>query len=523
MWLTWARRLASPFRLPTSRLFNDCCRWWRTLAGVAGAHARWIPRPRLSRHRGIGVADCAIDRLHCLAVGADVQPADGIADIGGRWIAALRIRSIRRYGLEHHPGLNHRQNAPRLVRSAGSQPLSRGQQLWRGGLRHGRGQRGRRHGRGRRRRRGGRARGRVHALRAGCAGGGVGLVRPAAPQRLPFAAPAPSVAPRPPPRLALLARARRSLRAAWRFRRVPHRDHANVARPVAADRQSDAACASCAACCSALAAADRPGAGGRADAAAAICCSCVLRSWFSASMSCRNLPVSACAASRSCERCATCCCRSATCRRSASCAACCSAMAAADGRGCRSGCGDLLLLRLAKLVQRVDVLPQLAGFGVRRIEIVRTLRDLLLQIGNLTPHAHPVPPVVPRWRRRTAAPRLAAAICCSCVLRSWFSASMSCCNLPVSACAAIEIMRALRDLLLQIGNLTPQCILRRLLFRDGGGGGPGAADAAVAICCSCVLRSWFSASMSCRSLEVSARAASRSCERCATCCCRSAF
>ena len=62
-----------------------------TLAG----HSRraGIPRPLLSRHRGICVADCAIDRLHCLAVGADVQPADGIADIGGRWIAAL-CRSV---------------------------------------------------------------------------------------------------------------------------------------------------------------------------------------------------------------------------------------------------------------------------------------------------------------------------------------------------------------------------------------------------------------------------------------------
>ena len=132
-------------------------------------------------------------------------------------------------------------------------------------------------------------------------------------------------------------------------------------------------------------------------------------------------------------------------------------MAAADGPGavpCRSGCGDLLLLRLAKLVQRVDVLSQLAGFGTCRIEIVRALRDLLLQIGNLT----------------------------------------------------------------------PQRILRRLLFRDGGGrtGRGGRAAAAAANCCSCVLRSWFSASMSCRNLPVSAFAASRSCERCATCCCRSA-
>ena len=121
------------------------------------------------------------------------------------------------------------------------------------------------------------------------------------------------------------------------------------------------------------------------------------------------------------------------------------------GRPCRRGCGDLLLLRLAKLVQRVDVLPQLAGFGVRRLEIVRALRDLLLKIGILT----------------------------------------------------------------------PQCILRRLLFRDGGGGRTGRGPcrgAAAAICCSCVLRSWFSASMSCRNLPVSARAASRSRERCAACC-----
>ena len=48
------------------------------------------------------------------------------------------------------------------------------------------------------------------------------------------------------------------------------------------------------------------------------------------------------------------------------------------GRPRRSGCGDLLLLRLAELVQRVEVLSQLAGFGVRRIEIMRALRTLLL-------------------------------------------------------------------------------------------------------------------------------------------------
>ena len=50
---------------------------------------------------------------------------------------------------------------------------------------------------------------------------------------------------------------------------------------------------------------------------------------------------------------------------------------------------------------------------------------------------------------------------------------MSCRNLPVSAFAASRSCGALRDLLLQIGNLTPQCILRRLLFRDGGGGRTG--------------------------------------------------
>lgn len=105
------------------------------LLGISAGRTRRISRPRLGRHRGICVADRAIDRLHCLAVGADVQPADGIADVGGGWIAALCGRSIRCHRLEHHPGLNHRQNAPCLVGSAGSQPLSRGQQLRRSGLR----------------------------------------------------------------------------------------------------------------------------------------------------------------------------------------------------------------------------------------------------------------------------------------------------------------------------------------------------------------------------------------------------
>ena len=205
-------------------------------------------------------------------------------------------------------------------------------------------------------------------------------------------------------------------------------------------------------------------------------------------------------------------------------------MAAADGpgEGRAAARGDLLFLRLAKLVQRVDVLSQLAGFGVCRFEIVRTLRDLLLKIGILTPQ---------------------------CVLRSllfrdggggWTGRGGPCSRgdllllrfaklvqrvdiLPQLAgfgVRRIEIVRTLRDLLLEIGILTPQCVLRRLLFRDGGGGWTGSggrADAAAAICCSCVLRSWFSASMSCRNLLVSAFAASRSCERCATCCWRSAI
>ena len=66
-----------------------------------------------------------------------------------------------------------------------------------------------------------------------------------------------------------------------------------------------------------------------------------------------------------------------------SCAACCSALAAVDGRA-DGRCGDLLFLRLAKLVQRFDVLLELGGFGACRVEIVRALRDLLLQIGVLT-------------------------------------------------------------------------------------------------------------------------------------------
>ena len=144
------------------------------------------------------------------------------------------------------------------------------------------------------------------------------------------------------------------------------------------------------------------------------------------------------------------------------------------GRACRRGCGDLLLLRLAKLVQRVDVLPQLAGFGVRRIEIVRTLRDLLLQIGNLTPQC-----ILRRLLfrdgggGRTALTRLRrSAAPASCEAGS----ARRC---PAATCrfrrGRIEIVRALRDLLLEIGNLTPQGVLRRLLFRDGGGGWTGRA------------------------------------------------
>ena len=194
------------------------------------------------------------------------------------------------------------------------------------------------------------------------------------------------------------------------------------------------------------------------------------------------------------------------------------------GRPCRRGCGDLLLLRLAKLVQRVDVLPQLAGFGVRRLEIVRALRDLLLKIGNLTPQC-----VLRRLLFRDGGGGRTGRGPCrggrgDLLLLRLAKLVQRVDVLPQLAgfgARRIEIVRTLRDLLLKIGNLTPQCILCRLLFRDGGGGRTGRggrADAAAAICCSCVLRSWFSASMSCRNLPVSARAASRSCERCAACC-----
>ena len=198
------------------------------------------------------------------------------------------------------------------------------------------------------------------------------------------------------------------------------------------------------------------------------------------------------------------------------------------GRPCRRGRGDLLLLRLAKLVQRVDVLPQLAGFGVCRIEIVRALRDLLLKIGNLTPQC-----VLRRllfrdggggWTGRGRPCRSGCGDLLLLRLAKLVQRVDLLSQLAGFGVRRFEILRTLRDLLLKIGNLTPQCILCRLLFRDGGGGRTwrGPADAAAAICCSCVLRSWFSASMSCRNLPVSACAASRSCERCATCCWRSA-
>ena len=149
-------------------------------------------------------------------------------------------------------------------------------------------------------------------------------------------------------------------------------------------------------------------------------------------------------------------------------------MAAADGPGagaCRRGCGELLLLRLAKLVQRVDVLSQLAGFGARRIEIARTLRDLLLQIGNLTPQC-----ILCRllfrdggggrtgrgWPSRSGRGDLLLMRLAKPVQRVVI--------LPQLAGFGIrrfEILRSLRGLLLKIFNLSPQCILCRQLFRDG--------------------------------------------------------
>ena len=132
---------------PRARLFNDCCRWWRTLAGNSPAgtpttagqtqgHLRCRWRDRSPAWPGRW-RRCPASGWHCRhRWQMDCCPPRPV-DPGHR--------------LEHHPGLNHRQNAPRLVRSAGSQPLSRGQQLWRSGwLRlSGRGQHRRRGGRGR--------------------------------------------------------------------------------------------------------------------------------------------------------------------------------------------------------------------------------------------------------------------------------------------------------------------------------------------------------------------------------------
>ena len=148
------------------------------------------------------------------------------------------------------------------------------------------------------------------------------------------------------------------------------------------------------------------------------------------------------------------------------------------GRGwpCRGGRGDLLLLRLAKLVKRVDILPQLAGFSVRRLEIVRTLRDLLLQIGNLTAHC-----VLRRllfrdggggWTGRGGRGRRRGDLLLLRLAKLVQRVDVLS-QLAGFGVRRFEIVRTLRDLLLKIGILTPQCFLRRLLFGDGGGGWTG--------------------------------------------------
>ena len=232
---------ASPFRLAFTRPVVQ-----RLLPLVANpCGARRVPRPLLGRHRGICVADGAIDRLHGLAVGADVQPSDGIADIGGRsdcrpqrpvdpaspagapswsepsperaaprpvcrWptIVARSATVAKRGAVAQRagPALAAQRLAPmRAARSAlPTGPAARA------------------------------------AVWTALAGASV-WVRPAASQRQPFAAPAPSVAPRLPPPTCAAGATYRGLRATSWFRRVQNRDHANVARPVAADRQFDAA------------------------------------------------------------------------------------------------------------------------------------------------------------------------------------------------------------------------------------------------------------------------------------------
>ena len=356
------------------------------LLGMAGG--RRIPRPLLSRHRGVCVVDCAIDRLHCLAVGADVQPADGIADIGGRWIAALCRRPIRRHRLEHHPGLNHRQNASRLVRSAGSQPRRAVSNCGGAGC--------------------GGATGRASVAGAagddegcavggtdvgcvtrrglGCTGGAVGLGAAGRDAAATICCSCAFCCAAAASSTCAAGAARRGLRATCRFGAC----RIEIMRAL---RDLLLQIGNLTPHCILRRLLFRDGGGGRTGAAAV---PKRLR---------RSAAPASCEAG-SARRClaATCRFRHAPHRDHASVAR----PVAADrqpvaavrpappavprwrrrtdrARSCRSGCGDLLLLRLAKLVQRVDVLPQLAGFGVRRIEIMRTLRDLLLQIGNLTP------------------------------------------------------------------------------------------------------------------------------------------
>ena len=141
-------------------------------------------------------------------------------------------------------------------------------------------------------------------------------------------------------------------------------------------------------------------------------------------------------------------------------------------RSCGGGCRQLLLLRLAELVQRVEVLPQPSGFGTCRIEIIRAARDLLLQVGNLSPQRVLRGPL---FRGRNGR-RSCGSGCRQLLLLRLAELVQRVEVLPQPAgfgTCRIEIISALRDLLLQVGDLTPQCILRRLLFGDYGGGRTG--------------------------------------------------
>jgi hypothetical protein len=124
----------------------------------------------------------------------------------------------------------------------------------------------------------------------------------------------------------------------------------------------------------------------------------------------------------------------------------------------------LLFLRIALHLRRRDVLPRLGGFRGRRIKVWRALRDLLLQIGDLRPR-HVLSRVLLRHYRGGFTGRGSIR---PVFLRQRGQHVDIVLQLGGFGTRRIEVVQALRQQLLQIGDLAALFVRLLLLARGYG-------------------------------------------------------